>query len=87
MLLVFTGGLFAEVIGGGDAAEEKSPKSPPKDSFRGAVKGWDGGEACLGGGGGFASKKEPPLSADFEADGCLVWPVGEVRFAKGEGFA
>lgn len=32
------------------------------------------------------SKKEPPLREDLVAEDWRVWPVGDVRLAKGEGF-
>ena len=83
ILVVAGGGLFGEVVG--DVAEENAPKSPPKDSFLGAEIGCDGGDVGFGGAAGFVSKKDPPLSDDFEAGGCRVWPVGEVRFENGDG--
>ena len=88
--LVFVGGRFGwvlEVDVIGEAAEEKSPQSPPKLSLRGAEMGWVGGEVGFAGAAGFMSKKEPPLREGFVAEGCLVWPDGEVRLAKGEGLA
>ena len=71
----------------GEAADEKSPKSPPKLSLRGAdTTGCVGGEACFNGGAGLESKNDPPLSAGFEMlDGCLVLPVGDVRLENGDG--
>jgi hypothetical protein len=65
--LVAAGGLLTVLLATGDAADEKSPKSPPKDSFRGA-----GGDVGFGGGVGFTSKKDPPLNAGFEVDGCFA---------------
>ena len=89
-VFVFGGGdlvvLEVDVIG--EAAEEKSPQSPPKLSLRGAGVGWVGGEVGFAGAAGFMSKKEPPLSDGcFVVEGCLVCPEGEVRLAKGEGLA
>ena len=49
------GGLL--VLDGEAKAVEKSPKSPPKLSLRGAC---EGGEVAFGGGAGFVSKKLPP---------------------------
>jgi hypothetical protein len=74
MLLLFAGGLFVvlEVDGMGGDAEEKSPQSPPKLSFRGAETGCVGGDVGFAGAAGFMSKKDPPLRDDFGADGCLV---------------
>jgi len=72
------------VLGAGDmTAEEKSPKSPPKLSFRAVMT--DG--VFLGGGAGFMSKKLPPLNADLVVEGCRAWPVGDVRPEKGAGLA
>ena len=90
MLLGFAGSglavLDVDVVG--EAAEEKSPQSPPKLSLRGAGVGWVGGEVGFAGAAGFMSKKEPPLSDGcFVVEGCLVCPEGEVRLAKGEGLA
>ena len=93
MLLVVTGGLLValEVDVTGEAAE-KSPQSPPKLSLRSAGAG-AGAACCIGGDVGFAgaagfmSKKEPPLREDVVAEGCRLWPGGDVRPANGEGFA
>lgn len=90
ILLVAGGGAFAEAGGGEAAADEKSPQSPPKLSFRGAGAGFAagcmGGDMTFEGGAGFASKKDPPLSAGLAVeDGCRVWPVGDVRPEKGDG--
>ena len=89
MLLVFAGGFLValEVDGMGGDAVEKLPQSPPKLSFRGAAAGCVGGDVGFAGAAGFMSKNEPPLSDDFGADGCLVWPDGEVRLANGDGLA
>ena len=64
---------LADLVGG-DAADEKSPKSAPKDSFL---------EVFVAGavGVGFMSKKLPPLRAKG-FDWC-VWPVGEVKPENG----
>ena len=88
MLLVVAGGLFAalEVDVTGEAAE-KSPQSPPKLSFRGAGACWTGGDVGLGGAAGFMSKNEPPLSDDFVADGCRVWPAAAARPSNGDDLA
>jgi hypothetical protein len=70
MLLVAAGGLLVVT---GEAADEKSPKSPPKDSFRGAaVMGCDGGDVGFEGAAGFMSKKDPPLREAFAPDACLA---------------
>ena len=61
MVLVVAGGLLA----GGEAAEEKSPKSLPKLVLRGCAG------AGFAGAVGLVSKKEPPLSEDL-VDGCLI---------------
>lgn len=92
MLLLAMGGLFiADTGAGGDAAaEEKSPQSPPKLSFRGAgiAEGCEGGDMGFEGCTGFISKNEPPLNAGLEFDeACRECPVGEVRPANGDGFA
>lgn len=92
IVLVLAGGLFTDGVeklgGGGEAAEEKSPKSPPKLSSLGAGTGW-GGEVGLGGAAGFVSKNEPPLSAGGfeEVDAALFWPVGAANLENGAGFA
>ena len=65
ILLAAAGGLLVEVTG--EAAEEKSPKSPPKLSLRGTGAGGDVGFA---GAAGFMSKKEPPLRDDLFVDAC-----------------
>lgn len=73
------------VVRGGDmVAEEKSPKSLPKDSLRIVVVG---GEVGFGGGAGLASKKLPPLRGldGFVVEGCRAWDVGEVKPEKGVG--
>lgn len=88
IVLVATGGLFVALEkdgtaaggAGGDAADEKSPKSPPKLSLRAC------GEGLLGAA-GLESKKEPPLSADlFVVDGWRVWPAGGEKLENGAGF-
>ena len=85
--VLVAGGLF---VGEAAEEEEKSPQSPalpPKLSFRGT--GWEGGEVGFGAVAGLMSKKEPPLrgAGGLEVEVWRVWPVGEVRLEKGEGFA
>ena len=86
LLAVVGGGLFV-VVTGGKAAEEKSPKSPPKLSFRGAATGGcEGGDMGFEDAAGFMSKKDPPLRADLAAGCCFVWPAGGEKLVKGDGF-
>lgn len=66
IVLAAAGGLFVALekdgiaagAAGGEAADEKSPKSPPKLSFRACGVGFAGAA-------GLESKKDPPLRADL----------------------
>lgn len=84
MLLFVVGGLLADV--GGDAGE-KSPKPLLMLSFLACmVVDCAGGEACFGGGAGFVSKKEPPLSTPLGLEAaCLAWAVEFIGFEKADG--
>lgn len=88
MPLLAAGGLFMVVVAGGEVtAEEKSPQSAPKLSFRAVAVGCGGGGVCFGGGVGFMSKKLPPLSDDLVIEGPLEWPMGDVRPENGDALA
>lgn len=88
-LVLLCCGLLAGAAGG-EAAEEKSPKSPK--SLSRALNCCDGGDAvALGGTAGLLSKKLPPMrvAEGFAAGAAagLACPAGGEKFENGEGLA
>ena len=77
MLLLAGGGPFVDWTGD---ADEKSPKSAPKLSFRGTCVGAEIGMVDFVTEAGLVSKNEPPLKADLDAEGCRICPAAEPRY-------